>query len=90
MSAFTCSDFDDDDREPVGIDAESPLHAAEDWVARALARGTEPPLHAFDVLVVDQAERSYVVTVAWVGQPQEWAEYLDAPGIWRACSWRAP
>jgi hypothetical protein len=87
MSAFECFDVDEDAPGHT-VEAESPITAAESWVTWALAHGREAR-DTFDVLVVDQAERQYVVTISFIEHPQEWAERIGEPGVWRAQSWRS-
>lgn len=86
MSTFSCWDPDMSVMEPsdaLGLDARSPVEAAEETLVVLLSRGHEFG-DVVDVVVQDEAERRYLVTVTFVYHPAEWAEYLGEGGVWRA------
>lgn len=87
MSLFTCSNHDDGDRRD-SVRGLSPIDAAETWVLFSVSYGADFG-DSVDVLVIDQAERAYVVTVVFVAHPREWAESIGEPGLWRVASWRS-
>jgi hypothetical protein len=86
MSIFTCNE-QGEDAYLITVDAWSPMAAAEDWVTVAQSRGAEQST-SYDVLVCDELDRFYVVTVTWLSHPPEWAECLSEGGSWRATAWR--
>jgi hypothetical protein len=84
VSTFTC--WDPDVGEMFGeqaIEAEHPTDAAEETLRLLASLSYELP-DEVEVLVQDQAERRYLVTVAFLCHPSEWAEYLGEGGVWRA------